>query len=196
MKKFCRHNRSVRGLLTDAGSRAKWTTCGMSVQVVDVHTHVFRPNLALRAFGYRIYSLISLFDCRDVAHARSACWKTNKAERADLLELCLLTTLRSEATRGIVSILEALGLDPRASNLEGIRAFFRSRDPKEHLDWVLDTAHVSDVVMTNDPLNEHEAWIWKSGATPDQRFHATLRLDALVNEWEEAARKLAGQGCQ
>jgi hypothetical protein len=100
----------------------------------------------------------------------------------------------SEATRGIVSILEEFGLDSRAPNLDGIRSFFRSRDPKDHLDWVLRTAQVSDVVMTNDPLNEHEAWIWKTGVPLDARFHATLRLDNLVNEWDEAARKLAGQG--
>jgi hypothetical protein len=120
----------------------------------------------------------------------------NKAERADLVWQTLFVdnTPLSEAGRGIISILEALDLDTRAPNLERIRTFFRSRDLRDHLDWVLRTARVSDIVMTNDPLNEHEVWIWKTGVTLDPRFHATLRLDALVNEWDEAARKLAGQG--
>jgi hypothetical protein len=44
-------------------------------------------------------------------------------------------------------------------------------------------AYVSDVVMTNDPFSEQEVQAWQSGLTPDDRFHASLRLDTLLNEW-------------
>jgi len=189
------------GLLTDAEElRREVDHAVMSVRVIDVHTHVFPPEFGAMCLSgiddlltYH-YLIAEMFRSANVSYA--AFWKMNKAERADLVWQTLFVdnTPLSEATRGIVSILEALGLDPRAPNLEEIRGFFRSLDLKDHLDWVLRTAQVSDVVMTNDPLNEHEAWIWKSGVALDPRFHATLRLDALVNEWDEAARKLAGQG--
>ena len=189
------------GLLTDSEElRREVDHAVMSVRVIDVHTHVFPPEFGAMCLSgiddlltYH-YLIAEMFHSANVSYA--AFWKMNKAERADLVWQTLFVdnTPLSEATRGIVSILEALGLDPRAPNLEGIRGFFRSLDLKDHLDWVLRTAQVSDVVMTNDPLNEHEAWIWKSGVALDPRFHATLRLDPLVNEWDDAARKLAGQG--
>jgi hypothetical protein len=188
-------------LLTDAEElRREVDHAVMRVQVIDVHTHVFPPEFGAMCLSgiddlltYH-YLIAEMFRSATVSYA--CFWKMNKAERADLVWQTLFVdnTPLSEATRGIVSILEEFGLDSRAPNLDGIRSFFRSRDPKDHLDWVLRTAQVSDVVMTNDPLNEHEAWIWKTGVPLDARFHATLRLDNLVNEWDEAARKLAGQG--
>ncbi|HEX3085511.1 MAG TPA: hypothetical protein VHP99_13360 [Pyrinomonadaceae bacterium] len=188
-------------LLTDAEElRREVDHAVMRVQVIDVHTHVFPPEFGAMCLSgiddlltYH-YLIAEMFRSATVSYA--SFWKMNKAERADLVWQTLFVdnTPLSEATRGIVSILEEFGLDSRAPNLDGIRSFFRSRDPKDHLDWVLRTAQVSDVVMTNDPLNEHEAWIWKTGVPLDARFHATLRLDNLVNEWDEAARKLAGQG--
>jgi hypothetical protein len=168
--------------------------------VFDVHTHVFPPEFGAMCLSgiddlltYH-YLIAETFRSSDVSYA--CFWKMNKAERADLVWKTLFVdnTPLSEAARGIISILEALGLNSRASNLDEARAFFRSRDLKEHFDWVLKTALVSEVAMTNDPLNEHESWIWKTGVEPDKRFHATVRLDGLLNEWDEAARKLAGQG--
>lgn len=188
-------------LLTDANElRRAVDHAAKTIHVVDVHTHVFPPEFGAMCLSgiddlltYH-YLIAEMFRSANVSYA--CFWKMNKAERADLVWQTLFVdnTPLSEATRGIISILEALGLDSRAPNLAGMRTFFRSLDLREHLDWVLDTAQVSDIVMTNDPMNEHEAWIWKTGLTLDRRFHATLRLDTLVNEWDEAARKLAGQG--
>lgn len=188
-------------LLTDVNElRREVDHVVMTTRVVDVHTHVFPPEFGAMCLSgiddlltYH-YLIAEMFRSASVSY--ESFWTMNKAERADLVWQTLFVdnTPLSEAARGIVSILEALGLDSRAQNLEVIRSFFRSRDLKNHLDWILDTAQVSDIVMTNDPLSEHETWIWKTGMVLDQRFHAALRLDTLVNEWEDAARKLAGQG--
>ena len=188
-------------LLTDVNElRQEVNRLVMTTPVVDIHTHIFPPEFGAMCLSgiddllnYH-YLIAEVFRSASVSYA--CFWKMNKAERADLVwqSLFVDNTPLSEATRGIVSILDALGLDARAQDLEDIRAFFRSQDLKEHLDRVLETAGVSDIVMTNDPLNEHEAWIWKAGAPLDQRFHAALRLDTLVNEWHEAVRKLAAQG--
>lgn len=188
-------------LLTDVNElRREVDHVVTTTRVVDVHTHVFPPEFGAMCLSgidelltYH-YLIAETFRSASVSYA--CFWKMNKAERADLVWQTLFVdnTPLSEATRGIVSILEALGLNTRAQDLEEARAFFRSRDPREQLGQVLETARVSDIVMTNDPLNDHEAWVWKTGGTPDQRFHAALRLDSLVNEWDDAARKLAGQG--
>src|SRR5207245_8412298 len=99
-----------------------------------------------------------------------------------------------EAARGIVSVLGAFGLDARAPNLKEARAFFKSRKLPEHLDRVLQIASISDVVMTNDPFHEAETLVWKNGGYRDMRFHASLRLDTLLNDWREASRTLAHWG--
>jgi hypothetical protein len=43
--------------------------------------------------------------------------------------------------------------------LNEAREFFNSRTLREHIDQVFDLALVSDVVMTNDPLDEAEVRI-------------------------------------
>jgi hypothetical protein len=52
-------------------------------------------------------------------------------------------------------------------------------------------AGVSDVVMTNDPFNEREMNLWDRGKSLDPRFHASLRLDRLVNEWPDSIDTVA-----
>lgn len=67
-------------------------------------------------------------------------------------------------------------------------------DPTEHLDQVFDIAGGSGVVMTNDHLDEAEGQIWKTGGNVDTRFKSSLRLDSLLNNWEEPKRALSRQG--
>jgi hypothetical protein len=47
--------------------------------------------------------------------------------------------------------------------------------------------------MTNDPFNEHEAWIWKAG-TATHAVSCVVALDVLLIHWEDAARHLAREG--
>ena len=168
--------------------------------VIDIHTHVFPPEFGAMCLSgiddlltYH-YLVAEMFRSTDVSPG--CFWKMNKAERADLVWKALFVdnTPLSESARGIVTVLEAFGLDTRVDNLEEMRAFFRSRDLQEHFDLVLELSTVSRVVMTNDPFNEHEAWIWKSGAASHPRFQASLRLDVLLNHWADAAGQLAREG--
>jgi hypothetical protein len=121
-----------------------------------------------------------------------------KAERADFVwqTLFVENTPLSEAARGIVTVLTAFDLDPRAPNLNEARAFFKAQKPREHLDRVLDMACVSEVVMTNDPFSEQEAQVWQSGSVNNGRLRASLRLDGLLNDWEAAGQTLRQQGFQ
>lgn len=188
-------------LLTDSSElRQEVESIVATTPVIDIHTHVFPPEFGAMCLSgiddlltYH-YLVAETFRSSDVSPAHF--WKMNKAERADLVWKALFVdnTPLSEATRGIVTVLEAFGLDSRAENLEETRAFFRSRELKEHFDLVLKRSSVSKIVMTNDPFNEHEAWIWKAGTALPTRFQASMRLDVLLNHWDDAARQLAREG--
>ena len=189
-------------LLTDPAELRREVELAVgTTPVIDVHTHVFPPEFA-GMFLHGIddlltyhYLIAETFRSTAVSHARF--WGLSKTERADLVwqSLFVENTPLSEATRGIVSILDVFGLDPRAPNLKEARAFFSSRNPSEHLDRVLEIACVSDVVMTNDPFNEKEALFqWNAATNLDGRFHASLRLDGLLNDWQETIPALARRG--
>jgi hypothetical protein len=189
-------------LLTDPSElRHQVELAVATTPVIDVHTHVFPPEFD-GMFLHGIDDLLSYhyliaetFRSTDISHARF--WALTRTERADLIWQALFVenTPLSEAARGIVSILDAFGLDPRAPNLDEARSFFLSRDANAHLDQVLEIAGVSDVVMTNDPFNEREAlFLWSAGTNLDGRFHASLRLDALLNDWAETIQTLVRRG--
>ena len=97
-----------------------------------------------------------------------------KRAQADLIwrTLFLENTPISEATRGVIAVLQALGLE--TGNLHEAREYFAGADLGKHLSRVFDLAGISEVVMTNDPLDPKEAVYWEAGAERDDRFHAVL----------------------
>src|SRR5713226_9280228 len=171
-------------LLTDANElRQQVRLVVNATPVIDVHTHVFPPEFkSMCLFGiddllnYH-YLIAETFRSSKISYADF--WKMSKTERADLIwkTMFVANTPLSEAARGIVSVLDAFGLDARAPNLKEARAFFKSRRLSDHLARVLEIANVSDIVMTNDPFHEAEASAWKNGGDHNARFHASLRLD-------------------
>jgi hypothetical protein len=168
--------------------------------VIDIHTHLFAPefgNMNLYGIDELLtyhYLIAETFRSSDVPPERF--WEMSKTAQADLVwkTLFVENTPLSEATRGVVTVLSAFGLDPKAEDLTEARAFFHSQTLAEHLDNVLDMANVSGVVMTNDPFDTQEAEIWQSKATMNQRFHAALRMDRLLNDWQNSAVKLTKLG--
>jgi hypothetical protein len=168
--------------------------------VIDIHTHLFAAQFGemnLSGIDELLtyhYLVAETFRSADLTYERF--WQMSKTQQADLVwrTLFVENTPLSEATRGVVSVLSAFGLDPSAPDLSQARAFFRECDTLEHLDRVLDLACVSDIVMTNDPFDEQESQVWNSGANLDRRFHAALRMDRVLNDWEHTAARLAALG--
>ena len=166
---------------------------------IDVHTHVYPPafnGLFLSGIDDLLtyhYLIAETLRSSDLSHA--CFWKMSKVERADLVWKTLFvdSTPLSEAARGIVTILDSFDLDTRAPNLDEARAFFGAQDEPAHLDRVLQMAGVSDVVMTNDPFSEQEVQSWVSEVPLDDRFHASLRMDTLLNDWPAPVDVLANQ---
>ena len=164
-----------------------------STPVVDVHTHLFPPEFnGLCLFGIDellTYHYLTAETFRSAKLSPEQFWKLSKTDQADLVwqTLFVENTPTSEAARGIISVLDAFGLDTRAPNLTEARAFFNSRNLPEHIDRVFAIAQVSGVVMTNDVMDEAESKVWKDGISIDRRFKSALRLDGLLNNWKEAS---------
>lgn len=182
------------GLLTDPTElRAQVEIVVNSTWVTDVHTHLFPPGFqSFCLFGIDellTYHYLIAEAFRSTRVSLDRFWQMSQTAQADLVWKTLFVDNppTSEATRGVISVLDAFGLDTRAADLKEARAFFSSRSFPEHLDHVFDIARVSSVVMTNDPLDEAESEIWNNNVAVHSRFKSSLRLDRLVNRSDESA---------
>lgn len=179
---------------------AETTRIVTETRVIDMHTHLFPP-----AFGelvsWGIDDLLTYhYLVAEVVRAgpfRAEDFKAlSKPAQADLIwqTLFVRNTPLSEAARGVVTVLTALGLDPLQPDLREAREFFAAASLEEHIGRVLDRAGVDMVVMTNDPFSPVEARFWNANAPIDARFRAALRIDPLLNDWPAARRALEDAG--
>ena len=171
-----------------------------STQVIDIHTHLFSP-----AFGkiglWGIDELLT-YHYLEAEFFRSSdttpeeYWKLSKAKRAEAIWQALFVENSpiSESTRGVVAVLNAFGLPTDASGLQEARRFFGAQSIESHIRKVLQIAGVSDVVMTNDPLDPEERPVWTSGGQNNSQFHAVLRLDRILWGWPNHWQQLASEG--
>jgi hypothetical protein len=167
---------------------------------IDVHTHLFMPSLGkLGLWGidelltYH-YLEAELFRFSHVKPAEY--WAMNKQQQADLIwrTLFVENTPVSESTRGVISVLSALGLPTDRPDLSEARSYFHAQELESHIRHVFELAGISEVVMTNDPLDPEEAPLWEKGPAPDKQFHAVLRLDRILNKWAQHWEILKSQG--
>ena len=154
--------------------------------VTDIHTHLFSPpfgELLLWGIDELLtyhYLIAEVFRESDVSYQQF--WAMSKTEQAELIwqTLFIENSPLSEACRGVVTTLDALGLDVGSRNLQDYRAYFADTTVEVFIDTVFERAKVSKVVMTNDPFDSAEAPVWQSGDTGDTRFEAALRMDVLI----------------
>jgi hypothetical protein len=172
----------------------------LSMQVIDMHTHLFAPALGkLGLWG--IDELITyhyleaeFFRSSDVKPEQY--WFLDKQERANAIwrTLFIENTPVSEATRGVIAVLKAFGLPTEDSDLTEARAFFAAQNVEEHVRKVFQMAGVGAVAMTNDPLDPEEFPIWTNGFDLDPQFQPVLRLDRILRDWSDPWDLLASQG--
>ena len=191
----------VYDLLTEREElRAEVELVVNAAPVMDVHTHLFPAEfneLCLWGIDELLtYHYLTAEMFRSARIPYKQFWAMSKTDQADLVwkTLFVENTPTSEAAQGIISVLDVFGLNTRAQDLNEARAFFNSQNLTEHIDQVFEIAGVSGVVMTNDPLDEAEVEIWKTYSNADRRFKSSLRLDLLLNNWEEARGALSKHG--
>src|ERR1700759_4262179 len=99
-------------------------------QIIDVHTHLFMPSLGkLGLWGIDeliTYHYLEAELFRFSSTKPEQYWQLSKQQKADLIWRTLFqeNTPVSEATRGVVAVLNAFGLDTRAKDLTEARQFF------------------------------------------------------------------------
>jgi hypothetical protein len=171
-----------------------------ATQFVDIHTHLYPP-----AFGkiglwgideLLTYHYLEAEFFRSSKTTPQQYWEFSKREQADAIwrTLFVENTPLSEATRGVIAVLQAFQLPTDRTGLAEARAFFKAQTIESHVRRVLQMAGVSTVVMTNDPLDPEEAAAWKNGDVKHSQFRAVLRLDRILCTWPKHWQVLSGQG--
>ena len=168
--------------------------------VLDVHAHIYPPRFGpLLLWGidelltYH-YLIAEVFRVAPIEYDRF--FSMSKPQQADYVwrHLFVDRSPLSEACRGVLTVLQSLGLDVVRRDLGGIRRWFSSQEVEAHVERVFELARVRRVIMTNDPFDPHERAVWMNGWERDERFQAALRIDPLLNDWHEAAGQLRELG--
>jgi len=172
----------------------------MSVPVTDIHTHLYDPafkELLLWGIDDLLvyhYLVAEAFRYLDLPYDKF--WSLSKTGQADLIwdALFLQHSPVSEACRGVLTALHALGLDVRKRDLPALRRWFASQTLDGHITRCMELAGVRKVFMTNSPFDDLECPVWERGFRRDDRFAAALRIDPLLLSWPEAVSRLARWG--
>lgn len=170
------------------------------VKITDIHTHLFPAEFGeLSLWGIdellTYHYLVAEF-FRFSSMPYDEFFALDRAAQADLIwqTLFIEHSPVSEAQRGVLTVLKALGLDVHSRNLDSYREYFRSMGQEAVISKVLELAGVEAVVMTNDPFDPIEHKLWQEGGTNDARFRAALRVDPLLNDFPKACSDLEAWG--
>jgi|BioPla2DNA2_1021312.scaffolds.fasta_scaffold15469_2 hypothetical protein len=171
-----------------------------SIPITDIHTHLYSECFgSLLLYGIDellTYHYLVSEAMRHIEMGYDSFYSMGKAQQAECIwdTLFVRKTPLSESARSVITIFNRLGLDVNIKNLNYYRDYFESRTLSAHIDHVLEVAGIKCVVMTNDPLDKAEHAVWENGYKKDNRFKAALRVDRLLNNWEEAVLLLRGIG--
>src|SRR4051795_7115918 len=122
--------------------------------VVDVHTHLYEPvfnDLLLWGIDDLLvyhYLVAESFRHLDLPYAKF--WGLAKTAQADLIwdALFIRHSPISEACRGVLTTLHALGLDVRKRDLPALRDWFGTQRVEQHVSRCMELAGVRKIYMT------------------------------------------------
>jgi hypothetical protein len=166
----------------------------------DIHTHLYDPAFSeLLLWGiddllvYH-YLVAEAFRYLDTPYEKF--WALSKTQQADLIwnALFLQHSPVSEACRGVLTTLHALGLDVKPRDLPALRQWFARQKVEDYVTRCFELAGVRSVCMTNSPFDDLERPVWEKGFARDERFRAALRIDPLLLAWGDTAPALARWG--
>ncbi|MFQ6097002.1 MAG: glucuronate isomerase [Armatimonadota bacterium] len=169
--------------------------------VLDVHTHIYSADFGdLLLWGVdellTYHYLIAEVSRNDPRTTPEQFYAMSPQERANHIwrRLYLEGSPISEAQRGPLTTLQALGIDVSQRDLAPAREYFRDVTVHEHIDTVFRLANVSAAVMTNDPFDEGERATWEGEGNTDPRFLSALRIDGLLVFWRDNVGRMQGWG--
>ncbi|MFW6146627.1 MAG: glucuronate isomerase [Planctomycetota bacterium] len=171
--------------------------------ITDIHTHLFPPghgDLLLWGIDELLtyhYLVAELFTVAPAELTYEAFWAMDKAAQADQVwkHLFLEASPLSEARRGVLTVLERLGLDPGDRDLGRIRRWFAEQDEEAYLQRVVELAGLDYAVMTNNPVKPNEVKHFDAGAPVPAPLRTALRIDDVILDFAGCRPIIAAQGC-
>ena len=186
--------------------------------IVDMHTHTYPPSFGtpvqnksgkvdakglllwgvdeLLTYHYLVAEVYRVVPATKLPYEQF--WKMTKQQQADHIwkNLFVERSPVSEACRGVLTTLQRLGLETASRDLGPVRKWFAEQDPSKYIDKVMELSNVSSITMTNPVFddNERNRWLSDPQVGADPRFKAVLRIDPILRDWPNAARKLATWG--
>jgi hypothetical protein len=168
--------------------------------VFDIHTHLYDPafgDLLLWGIDELLiyhYLVSESFRWMDMPYEKF--WASPKQQQTEWIwnELFIKRSPVSEACRGVLTVLNKLGLDVNKRDLPALRKWFAGWKPEDYVTRCCKLANVRKIAMTNTPFDDAERPVWERGFTRDSRFVAALRFDPLLVDWPNAAKRLHGWG--
>ncbi len=182
------------------GLRAAVNNAVKKTLITDMHTHIYAPDFGdLLLWGidelltYH-YLVAEFFRLSDMPYEQF--WALSKPQQAEVIwqTLFIENSPISEACRGVITVLDELGLDVSSRNLKDYRAWFAAQETASHMDRVFKVAGLKCAVMTNDPFDPLERPVWEGDYQTDERLHGVLRIDPLLNAWGSSYEMLKGWG--
>ena len=170
--------------------------------ITDIHTHLFPPShgdLLLWGIDEVLtyhYLVAELFTVAPADLTAEKFWRMPKRRQADLIweHLFLRRGPISEATRGVLTTMDKLGLDVAGRDLAGAREWFDAQTIDQYLPKVFELAGLNYAVMTNNPFNAEEVDCWAKDSPVGDQLKTALRIDTLINDWPTAAKAMSAAG--
>src|SRR5207244_3563531 len=152
-------------------------------EIFDIHTHLYDPAFGelllwgiddLLVYHYLVAEAFRYFD-----FPYEKFWAMSKTEQAERIwdALFIQNSPISEACRGILTTVNALGLDVKKRDLKAVRKWFADWDVNDYLTRCMELGGVRRICMTNSPFDDLERPVWERGFCRDDRFDAGLRID-------------------
>src|SRR5256714_8629934 len=153
--------------LSAIASRVERIAAG--VRILDIHTHLYDPAFGelllwgiddLLTYHYLVAEGFRYFD-----FPYDKFWAMSKAQQAERIwdALFIQNSPISEACRGILTTLNALGLDAKKRDLPAIRKWFSAWKVEDYITRCMELAGVKTICMTNSPFDELEKPVWDKG---------------------------------
>ena len=168
--------------------------------ITDMHTHLYSPNMGdLLLWGVDSlltyhYLVAEVMRWSDIPPDTFYDWPVEQQAAHIWQKLFVEHSPVSEAEYGVLTSLQALGMDLSSRDLPAYRKALAGVTSEEAVRRALKLANISDVVMTNDPFDDAERPYWEKGVHIMAGFHAALRIDPLLRGWDEAVTRLQGWG--
>ncbi len=171
-----------------------------STPVRDIHTHLYDPGFgSLLLWGIDellVYHYLVSEAFRQLDVSYDTFWAASQPERAEFIWKALFVDHSpiSESCRGVLTTLQALGIDARSRDLPALRRWFAGQEPGAFVNRVLEIANVESICMTNSPFDDEERAFWETRPARDPRFRAALRIDPLLVSWHDVVPRLQSWG--